>query len=98
MVRHMGGDVDVASGTGFSSKTGAAIPIVQLTVNPTGLKPAFIHLRPAEARAIGLDLIAAASQAIGDTTLRAIAKRLGQEQDGFVAELRAMTEQELGEG
>lgn len=97
-VTHSGGDVDVASGTGYSSTTGKATPIVQLTVNPTGLKPAFIHLRPVEARAIGLDLIATASQAIADTALRQLAREHGADSDGYVSRLRDATREELGEG
>jgi len=98
MVRHLGGDVDVSSGSGFSSRTGDATPIVQLTVTPNGTKPAFIHLSPAEARAIGTDLIAAASQAIADTTLRELAKRQGTDPDELLLALRVRTDAALGEG
>ncbi len=98
-VKHSGGDVDVSSGTGYSSKAAdVSRPIVQLTVSPNGETARTIHLRPAEARAIGLDLIAAASQALADTVLRRLAREHGTDSDGYVGRLRDATREELGEG
>jgi hypothetical protein len=97
-VLHSGGSVDVSSGTGFSNKTGQSTPIVRLTVLPTGGVESVRDLRAKEARAIGLDLIAAASQAIADTNLRRLAKERGVDGDALVASLLDLTEQTLGEG
>jgi hypothetical protein len=97
-VRHSDGEVNVESGTGFSSTTGKTTPVVQLTVVGQGAKTAVIQLLPEEARAIGLDLIAAASLAIADTTFRRAARERGVDGDELVGRLRATTREWLGEG
>jgi hypothetical protein len=89
--------VDVQSGTGFSATKDKITPIVQMTVETTGGR-ATIHLLPREARAVGLDLIAAASQALGDTTLRRLARERGEDGDALVQRLRRTTDEWLGEG
>lgn len=95
-VLHSGGFVDVASGTGFGRSSGNNVPIVRLTVQPTGGVESVLDMRATEARAVGLDLIAAASQAIADTALRRIAKTNGQDGDSLVAQLRDLTDETLG--
>jgi hypothetical protein len=97
-VLHSGGWVDVSSGTGFSNATGDSVPIVRVTVQPSGGLESVLDMRAPEARAVGLDLIAAASQAIADTNLRRIAKASGTDGDALVAGLRDLTDETLGEG
>ncbi|HEX5073364.1 MAG TPA: hypothetical protein VFW03_09165 [Gemmatimonadaceae bacterium] len=97
-VRHSGGDIDVQSGTGFSATKDKITPIVQMTVETTLGEKATIHLLPQEARAVGLDLIAAASQSLGDTTLRRLARERGEDGDALVQRLRRTTSEWLGEG
>jgi hypothetical protein len=94
-VRHSGGDVDVQSGTGFSATKDKITPIVQLQVAAGG-STTLIHLLPQEARMIGL--IAAASQALGDTTLRRLARERGEDGDALIQRLRQTTTEWLGEG
>ena len=99
MVRYAGGgDVDVQAGTGVSNETGKMTPLVQLTVTDRTGKAVKVHIRPLEARAIGLDLIGAAHATIADMTIREIARDSGLDGDGLIFRLRGRTDMELGPG
>jgi len=96
-VKIPGGDVDVASGSGFRS--GDIVPLVRLTVTPSdGREPITIFMRPLEARMVGLDLIGAGHAAMADNVLRVIAKQHGLDGDGMIGLLHGVTEEELGPG
>lgn len=96
MVKLTGGEIDVSSGTGFRGET--ALAIVRLTAQATDGAEVTLYLSPAEARAVGLDLIGGAHSAIADAHLRILAKRDGLDGDGLLTGLRTMTDDALGPG
>lgn len=81
-------NVHVGSGTGVASQTdGRMVPLVQLQVEVEG-ETVTAFIQPAQARSIGLDLIAAAAHAAADTSIRRLARERGLDGDSLVLAFR----------
>lgn len=87
-----GGSVDVSSGTTVSA--GIMQPAVQMAVE-SGTAAVLLHMRPAEARRVGLDLIAAASSAMADTGVRRAARAHGLDGDGILETMAGVVAETL---
>lgn len=95
MVRLSGGDVDVSTGSAFRSSE--ILPLVRLTTTSEG-QSVIVWLGPNEARAVGLDLIAAASAAMSDAGIREYARANGLDGDSIIGAVRGVTTKVLGPG
>jgi hypothetical protein len=86
--------IKVESGVGYSMSRAdpSALPIVRITATDKAGNVATLHLTPAYARRVGLDLVGAASAAVTETAIRAWAKDRGEDADTIILWLRTGTQ------
>jgi hypothetical protein len=89
--------ISVQSGTGFRTKSGdpTPVPIVRATATDKNGQTVTVDMLPIFARRIGLDLIAAASSATDEVSVRAWARQHGQDADGIIAWMKTGTQELL---
>ena len=89
--------IDVRSGTGFrtSSDDPTPVPIVRVIATDRDGESVIVDMMPTFARRIGLDLIAAASSATDEVSIRAWARANGQDADGIIGWMKLGTKELL---
>lgn len=85
--------IDVQSGTGFRTTSGdpSPVPLVRVTATDRDGASVVVDMLPAFARRIGLDLIAAASSATDEASIRAWARSAGQDADTVIGWMKTGT-------
>lgn len=96
-MRADGGSIHVYSetavvGDGQLVPSVRVVTLVDRLVHATGVE---IHVTPAQARRVGLDLIAAASAAMADTGVRRAARAHGYDGDGIVEAMATVVAETL---
>lgn len=89
--------ITVQSGVGYRTLLGidpTPVPIVQAICQGADGR-ATVNMLPAQARRVGLDLIAAATAATLETAVRAWARQHGQDGDGIIAWMKIAVDELL---
>jgi hypothetical protein len=86
----MASGFDVQSGVGYRSASGdpTPIPIVRVTATDRDGNEVTVEMLPVKARRVGLDMIAAGTMAVAETSIRAWARAKGQDGDEIIMWIR----------
>lgn len=85
-----GGEVAIAAGTGVVGT--AFSPVVRVRVADEAGGEVTIHVTPAQARRLGLDLVSAAVGALHDVAMREVARQRGVDGDGLIEDVKTHVE------